>query len=61
MLKRNAETEESEEEAREKPRVKKRRRSDPRNSFELPTGFTTIKKQTKSKSWKEYLGPDGIH
>ena len=52
-LKRNAETEESGEEAREKPRAKKR--------FELPAGYTTIKKESKSKSWKEYLGPDGIH
>ena len=52
-MKRNAETEESGEEAREKPRAKKR--------FELPAGYTTIKKESKSKSWKEYLGPNGIN
>ena len=44
------------EEDREEPRAKK-----PRNSFELPAGFTVINRATKSKSWKEYKGPDGTN
>ena len=61
-LKRNAETERTEQEqSGEEPRVKKRRRSAPGTVFELPAGFTIIKRTSRTKSYKEYLGPDGTY
>ena len=50
------EPEESGEEEAEQPRAKK-----PRRSFELPAGFTVINRVTKSKTYKEYKGPDGTN
>ena len=52
------EPEESGEEEREEPPAKK-----PRSSFELPAGFTVIKKKvpSKIKPFNEYLGPDGTN
>ena len=48
------EPDESGEEEREEPPAKK-----PRNSFDLPAGFTIVKRTSRTKSYKEYLGPDG--
>ena len=36
-------------------KIKKRR-----SSFELPAGFIVLSKGTERRTWKEYLGPDGI-
>ena len=50
------ERDEEEEEERGQPPVKK-----PRSSFELPAGFTAIKRTTRTKTYKEYVGPDGTN
>ena len=47
---------EEEREEREEPPAKK-----PRTSFDLPAGFTIIKRTSRTKSYKEYLGPDGTN
>merc|ERR1719219_1522513 len=54
-LKRKAKSERIEQKAREEPGTKKLR-----NSFELPAGFTVIKRETpKKRKYQEYQSPDG--
>ena len=47
---------EEKEKEKEQPPAKK-----PRSSFELPAGFTAIKRTTRTKTYKEYVGPDGTN
>ena len=64
-LKRKAKSERIEQKASQKDpemeRKEPRTRRSPLTCFELPAGFTVIKRETKKSNWKEYLGPDGIY